>query len=152
MKYFFTILVLLFFLTMFSSCNKDDDSSQEPEAVVCEMWFEGDPCEAMISKFIGDYEGGAGFCGTDYEYTVIATPNIVNGIAIGIANPGQPETYFFNAVLKSSTEFDIPLQEVEANGQISMLSGDGNLNGTTLSYHLIVVGAGECDHVATKIN
>lgn len=151
MKTIVRITILCMTIILFTNCNKDDDSSKEDEAIECDQWFEGDPCEAMITKFIGEYVGGAGFCGTNYEYTVIVTPNVVNGISIGIANPGQEIGYFFDAILTSTTEFDIPLQEVEASGQTGTVSGNGNLNEDTLSYLLIVEGEGTCDHVSTRV-
>lgn len=143
-----TVLILLLTTVVFACKKKDDDD----EAVTCDEWFEGDSCEAMINKFIGDYTGGAGFCGTNYEYNVIATPGVVNGISIGQANPGDPPIYYVNAILISSTEFTIPEQDVEALGKTTTISGFGNGDGDTLFYHVDFPEFNQiCEHDATKI-
>lgn len=132
----FSALFLMFVLV--SSCGKDKDS--------CEQWYEGDSCEAMVNKFIGNYTGGAGFCGTNYEYIVTATPNVVNGITIQINNPGTTGGPQITALLKTSTTFEIPLQQAE------QITGDGNLVGDQLTFFFESQSLGaSCTHVATKI-
>ncbi|MCW5521182.1 hypothetical protein J1N09_15140 [Aureitalea sp. L0-47] len=138
---FLALICLLFTVTI---CCKSDDEGNE-EVVVCEMWFEGDPCVAMINKFLGNYSGGAGFCGTNYNYIVRATPNEVNGITIRVENPDGTGVEY-TALLTSSTEFDIPVQ-----GGSVMLSGFGNLNGDDLYFFIESPTVNfDCEHNATR--
>lgn len=131
----FSALFLL--MLVVSACNKEKDS--------CEQWYEGDPCEAMTNKFLGGYTGGAGFCGTNYEYLLTATPGVVNGITIEINNPGSSGGPQITALLKTSTTFDIPLQQAE------QITGDGSLVGNTLTFFFESQSLGaSCEHVAVK--
>ena len=146
MKITTNVLVLFFVFIAFISCKDDDDNA---EAVTCEQWFEGNPCEAMITKFLGNYTGGAGFCGTMYDYRLTQTAGVVNGLDITIIFEFQGNTteQTITALLTSSTEFDIPVQGSEN------ASGFGSINGDNLTFFIESPDVGfDCTHEAVRVN
>ena len=117
----------------------------------CSLPWEGSKCEVDArEKFVGAWQGTEN-CGTPRTYTTTINRSQVSTTRITIYEPDLQITYY--AELNSSTGFTIPQQTYTIQGLGIGITGNGTLNGNTLTMDVtysLGSDASVCNYILTR--
>jgi len=117
----------------------------------CNLPWEGSRCEVDArEKFVGAWQGTEN-CGTLSNYTTTINRSQASPVRITIYERDFQITYY--AELNSSTSFTIPQQTYTVQGLAIGITGNGTLNGNTLTMNVtysLGSDASVCSYTLTR--
>lgn len=112
----------------------------------CSLPWEGSRCEIDArDKFVGSWSGTENCGGSVQNVAFSINKSQVEAVSIVIENQ-------IKGKLTSSTTFEVPSQQITSGGQAITISGNGNLNGNTLTLNLTYTINGQATTCVYNMN